>query len=68
MKQILVETAKSLKASNKHILIEASGGINENTISLYASPFVDIISMSQLTQAYTPIDFSMKVSSIISKE
>lgn len=66
--QNLIETAKRLKEQNSHILIEASGGINENNIDSYASPFVDIISMSQLTQAYVPIDFSMKVSSIITKE
>ena len=44
-----------------HVLIEASGGIREQTISLYAGPAVDILSMGSLTHGPEAVDFSLKM-------
>lgn len=53
--------SKELKRDFPHILIEASGGINEENAHQYARPTVDIMSTSSLVQGYEIIDFSMKV-------
>ncbi|KAI1291867.1 Nicotinate-nucleotide pyrophosphorylase [Halotydeus destructor] len=53
--------SRKLKDSYPNVLIEASGGITEETAHLYAVDSVDIISMSSLVQGYGAIDFSMKI-------
>lgn len=60
--QELEEVSKKLKRDFPNILIEASGGITEENIQLYAVDSVDIISSSSLVQGYEAVDFSMKIS------
>uniref|UniRef100_A0A8B8ER66 Nicotinate-nucleotide pyrophosphorylase [carboxylating] n=1 Tax=Crassostrea virginica TaxID=6565 RepID=A0A8B8ER66_CRAVI len=55
------DATKRIKASYPNILIEASGGINEETIQQYLVPGVDIVSLSRLTQGYDVVDFSLKI-------
>jgi len=40
--------------------IEASGGINENTIRAYAETGVDFISVGALTHSFKSLDLSLK--------
>lgn len=51
-----------LKNNFPNILIEASGGITEKNVHLYAADTVDILSTSSLVQGYETVDFSMKIS------
>jgi len=44
-----------------HFILEASGGINEETIKAYAKCGVDVVSMGSLTQKIQPIDLSMEI-------
>ena len=53
--------AAALKAEFPHVMIEASGGIREETLASYTCPHVDIISMGALTQGYDTLDFSLKI-------
>jgi len=53
--------AKKLKDNFPYVIIEASGGITEETIASYMSDHVDVISMGKLTQGYGALDFSLKV-------
>uniref|UniRef100_A0A665UYH6 Nicotinate-nucleotide pyrophosphorylase [carboxylating] n=1 Tax=Echeneis naucrates TaxID=173247 RepID=A0A665UYH6_ECHNA len=53
--------ANTLKVAFPNLLIEASGGINPENISMYFSPHVDIISMGCITLGCPVVDFSLKV-------
>lgn len=53
--------ASIVKKSYPNVLIEASGGIIEENMHTYMSPDVDIISRGSLTQGYSCIDFSLKI-------
>ncbi|RKP12992.1 Quinolinate phosphoribosyl transferase [Piptocephalis cylindrospora] len=44
-----------------HVLIEASGGITEATLSEYLSPDVDVVSLGSLSQSVPHVDFSLKI-------
>jgi nicotinate-nucleotide pyrophosphorylase (carboxylating) len=55
--------AAALKAEFPHVMVEASGGIREETLASYTSPAVDIVSMGALTQGYDTLDFSLKIAS-----
>jgi len=55
------ETARQIKEAYPHILIEASGGISEETMEEYMSEYIDIISRGSLTQGYACADFSLKI-------
>ncbi|XP_032899998.1 nicotinate-nucleotide pyrophosphorylase [carboxylating] isoform X1 [Amblyraja radiata] len=55
------ETARALKEEFPTLLIEASGGITEETLPLYLCPFVDVISLGSFTQNFTALDFSMRI-------
>ena len=57
----LKEDAARLKQRFPSVLIEASGGILEESMHLYMSEHVDVISRGTLTQGYPCIDFSLKV-------
>jgi len=57
----LKETAEAIKKLHPSILIEASGGVTIETLPQYFSPFVDIISMGNLTQGVPHVDFSLKI-------
>ncbi|KAJ2447329.1 nicotinate-nucleotide diphosphorylase (carboxylating) [Coemansia sp. RSA 2424] len=48
-------------ASRNNVLIEASGGITEDTAALYMLPGVDIISFGTMTQSVPHVDFSLKI-------
>ena len=58
----LKEDAKSLKEEFPHLLIEASGGITVETMADYLSEHVDILSQGKLTQGYSCLDYSLKIS------
>ena len=58
----LKEDAKSLKEDFPHLLIEASGGITVKTMADYLSEHVDILSQGKLTQGYSCLDYSLKIS------
>lgn len=53
--------ASSLKTSFPNTLIEASGGITEETLINFLLPEVDVVSLSRLTQGYDTVDFSLKI-------
>jgi nicotinate-nucleotide pyrophosphorylase (carboxylating) len=59
----LKEAAQIIKTTYPTLLIEASGGITEETMHEYMHPCIDIISRGSLTQGYPCIDFSLKVTS-----
>lgn len=44
-----------------HVLLEASGGIDEDSIVDYLCPTIDVISLGKLTQGYGTLDFSLKI-------
>lgn len=45
-----------------HFLIESSGGITYETCASYFCPFIDVLSMSTITQGVPHVDFSLKIS------
>jgi len=53
--------AKTLKDQFPYVLVEASGGITEETVAGYFSEYVDVVSMGKLTQGYSALDFSLKI-------
>ena len=53
--------ASEIKKDFPNLIIEASGGITEETIVNYFSNHVDVISMGKLSQGYSTIDFSLKI-------
>ncbi|KAK5575012.1 hypothetical protein RB653_010267 [Dictyostelium firmibasis] len=59
--QDLLTVSTYLKQHYPHITIEASGGITSSTITQYALPTIDIISMGNLTQGVPHIDISLKI-------
>jgi len=59
--ETFVKAAAEVKAACPSVLIEASGGITQETMHLYMCPSVDIISRGSLTQGYHCIDFSLKI-------
>ena len=59
--QELHRAAKEVRDKHKHLIIEASGGITQDTISQYFGPNVDVISLSATTQGYSVVDFSLKI-------
>ncbi|WAR01413.1 NADC-like protein [Mya arenaria] len=59
--QALVDAAAKLKKEYPKLIIEASGGITEETIARYCDVNVDVISLSRLTQGYDVVDFSLKI-------
>ncbi|VDI17723.1 nicotinate-nucleotide pyrophosphorylase [carboxylating]-like [Mytilus edulis] len=59
--EALKEAATVLKSKFENTLIEASGGVTEETLSQYLLPEVDVVSLSRLTQGYDTVDFSLKI-------
>jgi len=53
--------AKILKGEFPHVIIEASGGITQDTMVSYLSEHVDVVSRGNLTQGYDCIDYSLKI-------
>lgn len=50
-----------LKETHPHVIVEASGGITVDTLHLYLSDSVDVISLGSLTHGYKCLDFSLKI-------
>ena len=61
--QALHSAAQTIKKQFPAILIEASGGVNEENIIQYTGPDIDIISLGSATQGYGSVDFSLKICS-----
>jgi len=57
----LKKEAAILKNEFPHSLIEASGGITEESIAEYFDEAVDIISLGAVTQGVPHVDFSLKI-------
>jgi nicotinate-nucleotide pyrophosphorylase (carboxylating) len=59
----IINTVNRLKKSKlrKHVKLEASGGINEKNIEVYAKTGIDVISVGEITNAVTGIDFSLEI-------
>jgi len=56
----LHETAAVLKQEFPHVIVEASGGIEEGNIVDFIGPNIDVVSKSWM-QSYEVIDFSLKI-------
>lgn len=54
--------SSTIKEKYPNLLIEVSGGINEENFIQYAAKEFDIISMSCLVQGCPSIDYSFKIS------
>lgn len=61
--QELHAAAQALKREFPSQVVEASGGVIPEKLSLYLSPHVDIVSLGCITQGCPVVDFSLKVSS-----
>lgn len=59
--EALHKSATVLKREFPHVIIEASGGLNEENVTQYFGPNVDVVSLGSLTQGYSTVDFSMKI-------
>ena len=59
--EALHAAASEIKACHPNVIIEASGGVTEQTISDFMGPNIDVISMGKLTQGYPVVDFSLKI-------
>lgn len=59
----IINTVNRLKKSKlrKHVKLEASGGINEKNVGAYAKTGIDMISVGEITNAVTGIDFSLEI-------
>jgi len=56
------ETMKAaVKINNGQSILEASGGINEETIVAVAKTGVDVISVGALTHSYKSLDISLNI-------
>lgn len=53
--------AQTLKAEFPRLTVEASGGIREQNVTQFFGPYVDVVSLGSLTQAYQAVDFSLKI-------
>lgn len=60
----LDEMKEGLKLVNGRAMVEASGGINENTIVPIAETGVDVISVGELTHSIQAVDISLDVRDI----
>jgi len=57
----LIEVLKS-KGIRNNVILEVSGGIDENNVREYARNEIDVISSGSLTHSYDSIDFNMRLS------
>ncbi len=58
----LHSVAKQVKDQYPHVILEASGGITQDTMAAYMGPHIDVISRGTLTQGYPCLDYSLKIS------
>ncbi|XP_071620261.1 nicotinate-nucleotide pyrophosphorylase [carboxylating] [Heliangelus exortis] len=59
--QELHATAAVVKAAHPRVTLEASGGINLETLPQFLGPHIDVISMGCLTHSAPALDFSLRV-------
>jgi len=59
----IINTINKLKKTKlrKQVKLEASGGINEKNIGTYAKTGIDMISVGEITNSVSGIDFSLEV-------
>ena len=57
----LADTVTAVQRASGRIKLEASGGIDENTITEIAATGVDYISIGDLTKSVEPLDLSMRL-------
>ncbi len=57
----LIEILKS-KGVRGNVILEASGGIDEDNVREYARNEIDVISSGSLTHSYDSVDFNMRLS------
>eukprot|EP01087_Luapelamoeba_hula_P008535 TRINITY_DN2135_c0_g1_i1.p1 TRINITY_DN2135_c0_g1~~TRINITY_DN2135_c0_g1_i1.p1 ORF type:complete len:290 (+),score=57.88 TRINITY_DN2135_c0_g1_i1:3-872(+) len=55
------EVSAQLKKAHPHVLLEASGGITQETIVKYFADGVDVISLGGMTQGVPHVDYSLKI-------
>ena len=60
----IIKTVSQLKKSKlrQRVKLEASGGINEKNITSFAKTGIDMISIGEITNAVSGIDFSLEIS------
>jgi len=60
----IIKTVNQLKKSKLRqcVKLEASGGINEKNIVSFAKTGIDMISVGEITNAVSGIDFSLEIS------
>jgi nicotinate-nucleotide pyrophosphorylase (carboxylating) len=58
---MIVKGVRKVRAIDKHILLEASGGINLSNLAEYARTGVDVISLGALTRDARWLDVSMDI-------
>uniref|UniRef100_UPI00193ABD6F nicotinate-nucleotide pyrophosphorylase [carboxylating]-like n=1 Tax=Styela clava TaxID=7725 RepID=UPI00193ABD6F len=61
MPEELKRSAKRLKEIYPQVIIECSGGVDEQNIEEYFGDDIDVISTSKLVQGYPCVDFSLKI-------
>ena len=59
--EALHKVAEEVKDKFPHVVVEASGGITEDTMGDFMGPYVDVISRGNLTQGYPCLDYSLKI-------
>ncbi len=57
----LAKASATLKSLFPHLIIEASGGIRQETLAQFCLPTVDVVSLGSLTQGYAVVNFSLKI-------
>lgn len=57
----LEKASKVLKDRYPHLIVEASGGVQKDTLCQYCIPTVDVVSLSKTTQGYATVNYSMKL-------
>ncbi|MFN3692424.1 MAG: carboxylating nicotinate-nucleotide diphosphorylase [Fervidobacterium sp.] len=56
-------TAKRIKEKYPNVIIEISGGINEQNLEKYLCEYIDVISIGRITSEIKYVDFSLEISS-----
>ena len=56
------QTAKAIRKINPHIILEASGGIDEKTAAKFLKAGADFVSLGKLTNGVKVVDFSLQLS------
>jgi len=57
----IIPMVTKLRESNPEIILEASGGVNNQTIEAYGKTGVDIISMGSLTHSVMSLDIALDI-------